>query len=182
VFRFWESSLKTDGAQPVHPARAATQRDERDRARAFLDLESGRGPVAVLDDDEIAEVLRQARRVAVVGASSKPYRASNGVMRTLLRAGYDCVPVHPNEDEVHGLRAYRTLDDAVAATGPFDIVDVFRRAEFCPDHAREAVRTRARCLWLQLGIVSWEAAEIAHAGGLSVVMDRCASIELARIC
>ena len=170
-----------DRAQLAHPAQPLAPPTERDRARAFLDLESGHGPVPVLDDDGIAEVIRRARRIAVVGASSKPYRASNGVMRTLLRAGYDCVPVHPNEDEVHGIRAYRTLDDAVAATGPFDIVDVFRRAEFCPDHAREAVRTGARCLWLQLGIVSWAAAEIAHAGGLSVVMDRCASIELARI-
>jgi predicted CoA-binding protein len=116
-----------------------------------------------------------------VGASSKPYRASNGVMRTLMHAGYDCVPVHPNDSVVNGIPAFPTLDAAVAATGPFDIVDVFRRAEFCPEHAREAVRTASGCLWLQLGIVSWEAAEIAHAGGLAVVMDRCTQIELGRI-
>ena len=135
----------------------------------------------VLDDDGIAGVLRAARRIAVVGASSKPYRASHGVMGTLLAAGYDCVPIHPSEDEVHGLRAYPTLAEATGATGPFDIVDVFRRAEFCPEHAREAVAARAGCLWLQLGIVSWEAAEIATAGGLVVVMNRCTSIELGRI-
>ena len=150
-------------------------------ARAHLDLEEGRGSVPILNDDDAVDVLRRARRIAVVGASSKPYRASNGVMRTLMRAGYDCVPIHPNETAVNGVAAFATLDDAVAATGPFDIVDVFRRAEFCPAHAREAVRTGAGCLWLQLGIVSWEAAEIAHAGGLAVVMDRCTQIELGRI-
>jgi hypothetical protein len=137
--------------------------------------------VSVLDGEGAARVLRDARRIAVVGASSKPGRASHGVMRTLLAAGYDCVPIHPNEAEVLGRRAYATLDDAVAATGPFDIVDVFRRAELCPEHAREAVRTGAGCLWLQLGIVSWEAAEIAAAGGLEVVMDRCTAIELGRL-
>ncbi|HZM73199.1 MAG TPA: CoA-binding protein [Candidatus Polarisedimenticolia bacterium] len=135
----------------------------------------------VLDDAAMLDVLRRARRIAVIGASSKPYRASNGVMRTLMRAGYDCVPVHPNEPMVNGIRAFPTLDAAVAETGPFDIVDVFRRAEFCPEHAHEAVRTGAGCLWLQLGIVSWEAAEVAHAGGLGVVMDRCTQIELGRI-
>ena len=135
----------------------------------------------MLDNEGIARVLREARRIAVVGASSKPFRASHGVMRTLLAAGYDCVPVHPNEVEVHGLRAFPTLADATAATGPFDIVDVFRRAEFCPEHAREAVAARAGCLWLQLGIVSWAAAEIASAGGLAVVMNRCTSIELGRL-
>jgi hypothetical protein len=141
----------------------------------------GHGPVRVLDDDGIADVLQAARRIAVVGASSKLYRASHGVMGTLIAAGYECVPIHPTEDEVHGLRAYSTLAEATTATGPFDIVDVFRRAEFCPEHAREAVAARAGCLWLQLGIVSWEAAEIAAEGGLAVVMNRCTSIELGRI-
>jgi predicted CoA-binding protein len=117
----------------------------------------------------------------VVGASSKPHRASNGVLRVLVRSGYDVVPVHPNEKVVEGLECYRTLGDAVAATGPVDIVDVFRRAEFCPGHAREAVAVGARCLWLQLGIVSAEAARIARAGGLAVVMDRCTQIERGRL-
>jgi predicted CoA-binding protein len=77
--------------------------------------------------------------------------------------------------------AYRTLAEAVVATGPFDIVDVFRRAELCAAHAREAVEAGARCLWLQLGIVDWEAARIARDGGLSVVMDRCLSVEWRRL-
>jgi uncharacterized protein len=147
----------------------------------LLDLAEGRGSVPVLDDDGIEDVLRTTRRIAVVGASSNPARASYGVLRTLLRAGYDCVPVNPNEREIHGMTAYPTVIAAVEATGPVDLVDVFRRAELCVPHAEEAVAVGAQCLWLQLGIVSWEAARIAADGGLSVVMDRCTAIELGRI-
>jgi predicted CoA-binding protein len=89
--------------------------------------------------------------------------------------------VNPKERDVLGVPAFRTLGEAVEATGPVDIVDVFRRAEFCPGHAREAVAVGARCLWLQLGIVSAEAARIARAGGLAVVMDRCTQIERGRL-
>jgi hypothetical protein len=110
-----------------------------------------------------------------------PSRPSFGVFRTLRARGYDCVPVNPNCRDVLGVTAYRTLAEAVDATGPFDIVDVFRRAELCEPHAREAVEAGARCLWLQLGIVNWEAARIAHEGGLSVVMDRCTAIEVRRV-
>jgi len=91
------------------------------------------------------------------------------------------VPVNPNEREVAGIRAFPTLADAVAATGRFDLIDVFRRPEFCPAHASEAVAAGARSLWLQLGVVSWEAARIAHEGGLTVVMDRCTKIEWRRL-
>ena len=73
------------------------------------------------------------------------------------------------------------LPAAVEATGPFELVDVFRRSELCVGHAQEAVAAGARCLWLQLGVVNWEAARIAHEGGLEVVMDRCTAIEWRRI-
>lgn len=122
-----------------------------------------------------------ARRIAVVGVSSRPERPSYGVFAALLTAGYDCVPVNPNEHEVLGRRCFPTVADAVAATGPVDIVDVFRRSELCAPHAEDAVAAGARCLWLQLGVVSWEAARIAHAGGLAVVMDRCTAVEVRRI-
>ena len=79
------------------------------------------------------------------------------------------------------IAAFSTLAEAVAATGSFDMLDVFRRPESCPPHAEEAVAAGVRCLWLQLGIVSWEAARIAHDGGLSVVMDRCTKIEWRRV-
>jgi hypothetical protein len=131
----------------------------------------------VLDDAGIRAVLQSARRIAVVGASSKPSRPSFGVFRYLVHQGYECVPVNPGEREVFGIPAFRTLREAADATGPFDIVDVFRRSELCVPHAREAVDVGARCLWMQLGVVSWEAARIAHDAGLSVVMDRCTAIE-----
>jgi len=126
-------------------------------------------------------VLRATRRIAVIGASADPSRPSHGVFRTLLRRGFDAVPVNPNEHDVLGVPAFATLGEAVAVTGPFELVDVFRRAELCPPHAAEAVAAGARCLWLPLGIVSAEAAAIAAAGGLSVVMDRCTKVEHARL-
>jgi predicted CoA-binding protein len=102
-------------------------------------------------------------------------------MRTLLAAGYDCVPVNPNASEVLGRACFASVQEAVVATGPVDIVDVFRRAAATPEVAHAAVAVRAKVLWLQLGIVSWEAASIAQEGGLEVVMDRCTAIELRRI-
>jgi predicted CoA-binding protein len=144
-------------------------------------MDEGRLGVPMPDDAGIADILRRTRRIAVIGASSRPARPSNGVLRYLVDAGYDVVPVHPHEREVEGLACYPTLEAAVAATGPVDLVDVFRRAEACPEHAREAVAAGARCLWLQMGIVSAEAARIAYAGGLAVVMDRCTKIEHARL-
>ncbi len=155
--------------------------DERERAAAFLDLQEGRGPVPVLDDAGIERVLRATRRIAVVGASSDPSRPSFGVFRYLVDQGFDCVPINPNERAVLGITAYTTLADAVAATGRFDLVDVFRRSELCVPHAREAVEAGASCLWLQLGVVSWEAVRVAHDGGLAVVMNRCTAIEWRRL-
>jgi predicted CoA-binding protein len=126
-------------------------------------------------------VLRETRRIAVVGASSDAARPSFGVFRYLLAQGLDCVPVNPNERSILGVPAFRSLAEAVDATGPFDMVDVFRRSELCVPHAEEAVAIGARCLWLQLGVVNWEAARIAADGGLSVVMDRCTAIEWRRL-
>lgn len=91
------------------------------------------------------------------------------------------MPVNPNERSVLGTPAFRTLREAVDATGPFDVVDVFRRSELVVPHAEEAVATGASCLWLQLGVVNWEAARIAAKAGLAVVMDRCTAIEWRRI-
>lgn len=147
----------------------------------MLDLQEGRWPVPLLDDEGIADLLRRSRRIAIVGASADPARPSHDVLVKLARRGWDVVPVTPAAAEVAGVRAYPTLAGAAAATGAFDIVDVFRRPEAAPGHAREAVETGARCLWLQLGVVSREAARIAHEGGLVVVMDRCTLIEDGRV-
>jgi uncharacterized protein len=137
--------------------------------------------VPLLDEDGVADILRTSRRIAVIGASSNEGRPSFGVFRYLVHQDYECVPINPNERTVLGIPAFRSLAEAVAATGPFDIVDVFRRSELCVVHAEEAVAAGARCLWLQLGVVNWEAARIAHEAGLGVVMDRCTAIEHRRI-
>jgi predicted CoA-binding protein len=140
------------------------------------DARDGAGPPNVLDEAGAAELLRAARRIAVVGASALPWRASNSVMRYLLDQGYDCVPVNPEREEVLGRTCHPSLEAAVAATGPFDIVDVFRRPEHTPAIARSAVDTGCGALWLQLGVINAEAARTAHEGGLAVVMDRCTKV------
>jgi uncharacterized protein len=175
-----EEDRSRDGDPAATDSRARREREDA-RIRELIDFQEGRLPLTVLDAAGIRSMLTTSRRIAMLGASSNPTRPSNDVFRYLVAAGYDVVPVSPTETEVEGVRAYSTLADAVAATGPFDIVDVFRRPEFCPDHAREALAAGARCLWLQLGIVSAEAAGIALDGGLSVVMDRCTKIEHARL-
>jgi predicted CoA-binding protein len=137
--------------------------------------------VPVLDADGARELLRTARRIAIVGASTHEWRASHSVMEYLLEQGYECVPVTPMASEILGRRCYPTLEAAVADGGPFDIVDVFRRPEFAADIARSAVALGCRALWLQIRIVDWEAAGIAHEGGLQVVMDRCTAVDHRRL-
>lgn len=147
----------------------------------ILDAQDGSGPVPVLDGEASARLLADAHRIAMVGASPDPDRPSHGVMRYLLEQGYDVVPINPTVGSVLGRTSYPTLEDAAAATGTFDVVDVFRRPEHTPDIARSAVASGAKALWLQLGVVNWEAAQIAHGGGLAVVMDRCTAIEHRRL-
>ena len=137
--------------------------------------------MAILDSQAAGELLKGARRIGMVGASPNPARPSHGVMEYLLSQGYDVVPINPNCDEVLGVRAFPSLEDAAAEGGAFDIVDVFRRPEHTPDIARSAVATGAGALWLQLGVVNWEAAQVASEAGLPVVMDRCTAIEHRRI-
>ena len=121
-----------------------------------------------------AEILRDARTIAIVGASPRPERPSNGVMRYLLAQGYDVIPVRPiGCDEVLGVPCARTLAEI---DRPIDLVDVFRRAELTPPHAEEAVAVGAGALWLQLGIVSAESRRIAEAAGLDYVEDLCTAV------
>jgi hypothetical protein len=131
------------------------------------------------DDDAIRALLSRVRRIALVGASAKPDRPSHGVMRFLLRHGYAVVPVNP------GLAGQMLLDQPVVATlaeaGPVDMVDVFREASAAPAIAREAVAIGAGALWLQLGVISAEAASIARAAGLVFVQDRCPAIDIPRL-
>jgi predicted CoA-binding protein len=121
-----------------------------------------------------AEILAEARTIALVGASPRPGRPSNSVMRYLLRAGYRVIPVRPaGPAEILGQPRVASLAEVGE---PVDLVDVFRRPEFCPDVARQAVAVRAGALWLQLGVVSAEAKAIAGAAGLDYVEDECTAI------
>ena len=124
-------------------------------------------------------MLDRADTIAIVGASPNPARASNFVMTYLKSSSCDfrLYPINPQETEILGIPAYPSL---AAVPEPIDIVDVFRRSEDCAAVAVEAVAVGARVLWLQLGLWSEEAAEIAVAGGLELVMDRCTKIEHAR--
>ena len=89
--------------------------------------------------------------------------------------------MNPGTDEILGLRCYPTVVDAVRETGPVGIVDVFRRPDQCVETAHDAVAAGASCLWLQLGIANAEAGRVAHAAGLSVMMDRCTIVEHRRL-
>lgn len=129
-------------------------------------------------DAAIRALLLTRPVIALVGASSKNGRASHGVMRGLLAAGYTVIPVNPNEAQVHGQKAYPDLASVPTA---IDLVDVFRRAEETPAIARAAVAVGARALWLQIGVVNEEAAGIARDAGLMVVMDRCLAVEHGRL-
>ena len=124
-------------------------------------------------------ILRGARTIAVVGASANPARPANFVLTYLLSssADYEVWPVTPNEQEILGVRCYPSLAELPGAP---DIVDVFRRREQLPDVAREAVAAGAKTFWMQLGLHSDEAVEVASAAGLDVVSNRCVKIEHAR--
>ena len=124
-------------------------------------------------------ILRRSRTIAVVGASSNPARASNFVLTYLLSssADYEVWPVSPREQEILGVKTYPSLAEL---PGEPDIVDVFRRPDALPGVAREAVAAGAKAFWMQLGLHSDEAVEIAHSAGLAVVSNRCLKIEHAR--
>jgi uncharacterized protein len=124
------------------------------------------------EERELRSLLGEAKVVAVVGISSKPWRPSHEVASYLQQHGYRIVPVNPNEQEVLGEEVYASLLDIPEETH-VDVVDVFRRPEHTPEVAQDAVAIGARLLWLQEGIVSDEAARIASDGGLEVIMGVC---------
>jgi predicted CoA-binding protein len=124
------------------------------------------------EERELRSLLGEAKVVAVVGISSKPWRPSHEVASYLQQHGYRIVPVNPNEQEVLGEQVYASLLDIPEETH-VDVVDVFRRPEHTPEVAQDAVAIGARVLWLQEGIVSDEAARIASDGGLEVIMGVC---------
>jgi predicted CoA-binding protein len=121
-------------------------------------------------DQELRSILGEAKTIVVVGLSSKPHRDSHQVSEWLQEKGYRIIPVNPNETEVLGEKAYPSLLDVPEKV---DVVDVFRRAEYTPEVAEQAVKIGAKVLWLQDGIVNEEAWRIAQEGGIDVVMGVC---------
>lgn len=124
--------------------------------------------------EQIKGILEKSTTVAVVGLSDKPDRVSYMVSEAMQAKGYTIIPVNPNADTILGQKSYASLKDIPV---PVDIVNVFRRSEHTPPVAEEAVAIGANTLWLQLGIANEEAAAIASAGGLEVIMDRCIKVE-----
>lgn len=132
------------------------------------------------DDGEIAELLTNARTIAMVGASDRPDRASYGVMKFLQGRGYKVFPVNPTitGEHVHGEYVWRDLHQIGE---PIDIVDIFRNSEAAGDAVDDAIAIGAKAVWMQLGVINPEAAERAEAAGLKVVMNRCPKIEIVRL-
>ena len=131
-------------------------------------------------DQLIADTLRSVRTMAVVGASSKPHRASYGVMRFLQAQGYRCIPVNPK------LAGQTLLGETVCPDlkyigQPVDMVDVFRTSADAGPVVDEAIAIGAKVVWMQLGVINAEAAERGCAAGLTVIMDRCPAIEIPRL-
>jgi predicted CoA-binding protein len=122
-------------------------------------------------------ILRESQTIALVGASPNPSRESHGVMRYLLAQGYTVIPVRPDCDQVLGVPCVPTIGEIGE---PVDLVDVFRRPEYCAQHAREAVAAGAGSIWLQLGIRSAEARAIAEEAGVDYVEDACTAALHAR--
>ncbi|RUM88362.1 MAG: CoA-binding protein [Thermodesulfatator sp.] len=123
-------------------------------------------------EPEALETVKKYRRLAIVGASPKPERPSHQVMQYLLQQGFEVVPVNPGQKEILGQTCYPSLAAIPEDQRP-EVVIVFRRPDMVPPIAEEAVKIGARVLWLQEGIVSPEAAEIARQAGLTVIMNRC---------
>lgn len=133
-----------------------------------------------MHEDLIREVLQSTRTIALVGASHKPERPSYRVMAYLLEQGYHVIPVNPGlaGQQLLGQEVKRTLADI---DEPVDMVDVFRSADAAYEIAVEAIAIGAKSLWLQLGVINEEAAALAQAAGLKVVMDHCPKIEIPRL-
>jgi predicted CoA-binding protein len=131
-----------------------------------------------------ARILTEFRVWAVVGASPDPTRPSFGVTRSLMRFGFEVIPIYPRETTIHGLASVPDLRTAAAqrpAGSPIEVVDIFRASHRAGAHVDEAIEIGAKAVWLQLGVWDEAAAERADAAGLLVVMDRCPAIDYPRL-
>ncbi|MEH6756100.1 MAG: CoA-binding protein [Parasphingorhabdus sp.] len=131
-------------------------------------------------DQDISRLLTKTKRIALVGASAKPERDSNRVMKFLLDQGYEVIPVNPvlAGQQLHGVEVVDSLE---AISGPIDMVDIFRNSKDAGDAVDEAIAVGAKSVWMQLDVINQPAADRAEEAGLDVVMDRCPKIEIPRL-
>ena len=131
-------------------------------------------------DEDIAELLNNARTIAMIGASDRPSRPSYGVMKFLQDHGYRVIPVNPTitGEHIHGEYVWRELSQIGE---PIDMVDIFRRPLAAGEAVDEAIAAGAKSVWLQIGVINEDAANRAEAAGLKVVMNRCPKIEIPRL-
>src|SRR5438477_3326682 len=129
------------------------------------------------DWEQLAELLRSARQIAVVGLSPRPERPSHGVAAYLQRAGYTVIPINPCGGTILGERVYPDLTAAAAAAGPIDIVDIFRRSQFVSALVEPILAVRPQLVWMQVGVRDDRSARRLEAAGVAVVMDRCLAVD-----
>jgi len=131
-----------------------------------------------LKDEMLYRTLKEAKNIAIVGASNNSGRASNGIMKFLMKNNYNCFPINPNEEEVLGIKAYKTLSEVPEK---IDIVDVFRRSEAAAGIVREAVELNPGFIWLQENVYSEEAENMAYKNNIPIIMDKCIFKEILRL-
>ena len=147
-------------------------------AKRFLEARVDREVVTAMDDDKIRDILKRYKRVAVVGMSKDPLKDANRIPLYLRKEGYEVIPVNPTATEIVGMKAYPSLS---AVPFDFDIVDIFRPSDAVPPIVDEAIKTKAKVIWMQLGISNEKAAEKARAAGKIVIQNRCMMVEHIRL-
>jgi len=131
-----------------------------------------------ISDERLFELLDKSRTIAVVGLSGKPERDSFKVAQYMQKQGYKIIPINPKVERVLGEKAY---PDLPSVPEPVDIVNIFRRSEHILPVVNEALKISPLAIWMQLGIVNEEAAEIAEKAGILVIMDKCIMVEHRRL-
>ncbi|MGL3823419.1 CoA-binding protein [Sphingopyxis sp. R3-92] len=136
--------------------------------------------MAINDEGEIRDLLGSPRRIAVIGASPNPARASNEVLGFLVAQGHDVIAVNPGHagKTIHGAPVVATLADVEP---PAELVDIFRNSDDAAAAVDEAIVHGAKAVWMQMGVINDAAAKRADAAGLMVVMDRCPMVEIPRL-
>jgi predicted CoA-binding protein len=127
--------------------------------------------------ENTCEILKQAKNIAVVGISDKPGRDSGWIARLLKDNGYKVFGVNPTLDKFDDIPVFKSLKDIPE---PIDIVDIFRRSEFVTEIVQDAIEINAKVVWMQLGVVNYEAERLAKEAGLKVIMNRCIAVEFRR--